>query len=47
VFGVKDSLISGLERQPPGATPDGHEINEAIALLHYDFVLAAAMQARD
>ena len=40
VFGVKDSLICELERQPPGLTPGGHEAKEATALLRYDFVLA-------
>jgi hydroxyquinol 1,2-dioxygenase len=35
VFGVKDSLIRGMERQEPGTTP-----GEPVALLRYDFVLA-------
>jgi hydroxyquinol 1,2-dioxygenase len=42
VFGVKDSLICNLERQQPGTTPGGDEINTPMALLHYDFVLAPA-----
>jgi hydroxyquinol 1,2-dioxygenase len=46
VFGVKDSLICRLGRQASGLTPGGHETKEATALLRYDFVLAAAAEAR-
>jgi hydroxyquinol 1,2-dioxygenase len=42
VFGVKDSLVRGLETLPPGKTPAGHEIENPVKLLHYDFVLAPA-----
>ena len=42
VFGVKDSLIRGLEEVTGGVTPDGHRVEGAVKLLHYDFVLAPA-----
>ena len=40
VFGVKDSLIRELHRQERGRTRDGHEVDQPIAVLHYDFVLS-------
>jgi hydroxyquinol 1,2-dioxygenase len=39
VFGVKDSLIRDLEKQPAGVTPGGHQIDAPTDLLRYDFVL--------
>lgn len=40
VFGVKDSLIRALERQPAGVTARGHPVERETAALRYDFVLA-------
>jgi hydroxyquinol 1,2-dioxygenase len=40
VFGVKSSLITGLERHEPGTAPDGRELAEPYYSMSYDFVLA-------
>lgn len=39
VFGVKNSLIREYEMHEPGKAPDGREMNEPYAYLHYDFRL--------
>lgn len=45
VFGVKDSLIRDFERRPAGVAPDGRQMAEGYAHLHYDFALAPARTA--
>jgi hydroxyquinol 1,2-dioxygenase len=40
VFGVKDGLIVKLVDHAAGETRDGHLLESAMAVLHYDFVLA-------
>ena len=42
VFGVKDSLIRKLEWQDAGATERGNAVDQPMAALRYDFVLADA-----
>jgi hydroxyquinol 1,2-dioxygenase len=44
VFGVKDSLVRRLDHVAPGKTPNGHTVDQAMALLRYDFVLAPAKE---
>lgn len=44
VFGVKDSLIQGLEHQDAGTTARGNTVDRPMAALCYDFVLANALQ---
>jgi len=45
VFGVKNSLIREYEVREPGVAPDGREMTEPYAYLHYNFRLKAAGQA--
>ena len=40
VFGVKDSLIRQLEHQDSGTTARGNAIDQPMAAMRYDFVLA-------
>ena len=40
VFGVKDSLIRAAEHQPAGITARGNTVDQPMAALRYDFVLA-------
>jgi hydroxyquinol 1,2-dioxygenase len=40
VFGVKDSLIRSLDWQEAGTTPRGNHIDEPMAALRFDFVVA-------
>jgi hydroxyquinol 1,2-dioxygenase len=42
VFGVKDALVRSLEQQPAGTTARGHAVEQPMAALRYDFVLADA-----
>ncbi len=42
VFGVKDALVRALEAQPAGLTAHGHTVEQPMAALRYDFVLAAS-----
>jgi hydroxyquinol 1,2-dioxygenase len=43
VFGVRDSLIVDVERQPPGTTtPDGREVPGPWSRITFDLVLAPA-----
>lgn len=42
VFGVKNSLIREYEMREPGKAPDGREMSEPYAYLHYDFRLKKA-----
>ena len=39
VFGVKNSLIREYEMHEPGKAPDGRDMTEPYAYLHYDFRL--------
>lgn len=41
VFGVKNSLIRDYTECPPGTAPDGRDMTEPYAYLHYDFRLKA------
>jgi hydroxyquinol 1,2-dioxygenase len=40
VFGVKDSLVRGLERRAAGTPAGGRTPDRAYAVLRYDFALA-------
>jgi maleylacetate reductase len=40
VFGVKASLVIDFEQQPPGAGPDGRELDEPWSRARFDLVLA-------
>ena len=42
VFGVKDSLIRGLEHQEAGVTTRGNRVEQPMAALRFDFRLADA-----
>lgn len=42
VFGVKDSLVQQLVDVPPGVTPHGARVEQSMAALRRDFVLAPA-----
>jgi len=46
VFGVKDSLIEQLVQAPPGTTPYGARLEQAIPALRRDFVLAPARKGQ-
>jgi hydroxyquinol 1,2-dioxygenase len=39
VFGVKDSIISPYVEKSAGSAPDGTEMSDPYAWLHYDFRL--------
>jgi hydroxyquinol 1,2-dioxygenase len=42
VFGVKESLITGFTRQPPGTAPDGTRMETPYYTVNYDFRLSRA-----
>jgi hydroxyquinol 1,2-dioxygenase len=42
VFGVKDSLIAGFDKHPPGTAPDGTRMDEPYYTCQYDFRLRPA-----
>lgn len=46
VFGVKDSLIRALDHQDAGVTPRGNRVDQPMAALRYDFVLADEIKAK-
>jgi hydroxyquinol 1,2-dioxygenase len=41
VFGVKNSLIAEIEKEPPGTAPDGRKLEAPWRKLTYDFALKA------
>lgn len=46
VFGVKDSLIRTLDHQDAGVTARGNRVDQPMAALRYDFVLADEVKAK-
>lgn len=42
VFGVKESLVTGFRRHPPGTAPDGTRIDVPYYTVNYDFRLRRA-----
>jgi hydroxyquinol 1,2-dioxygenase len=42
VFGVKDSLIAGFDKHPPGTAPDGTRVDTTFYTCKYDFRLKPA-----
>lgn len=42
VFGVKESLVTGFRRHPPGTAPDGTRIDVSYYTVNYDFRLRRA-----
>lgn len=44
VFGVKDTLVRAVEWQEPGVSARGNRVDEPMAALRYDFVLADVRQ---
>ena len=43
VFGVKDSLIAGFDKHPPGTAPDGTKMDQPWYTCQYDFWLRPAV----
>lgn len=41
VFGVKNSLIADIAKEPPGTAPDGRQLDKPWRKLTYDFALKA------
>jgi len=45
VFGMKESLVARFDRHPPGAGPNGEQVETPFYTVHYDFRLRLAGEA--